>query len=84
MKLQKHLSKKGEKKYHKYVVVLPNKAVKKAGFRKGTNLEVEAIEGEIKLVKEGDTKEVGKEEEEEKQKSKKKTKKEQGRKNYIC
>ena len=52
MKLQKHFAKKiGRKKYHKYVVVLPEEEVKKAGFKKGEELEAESKKGEVRLRK---------------------------------
>ena len=84
MKLQKHLSKKGKRKYHKYVIILPSREVKKAGFRKGTNLEVVAEKGEIKLVKKA---EKGRKKEETVKSREKKIKRERNRKetkNYIC
>jgi len=50
MKLQKQLSKKrGKKIYHKYVVVLPKKLIKKAKLKVGEELEGEAREGEVRL-----------------------------------
>jgi len=52
MKLQKHFAKKiGEKKYYKYVVVIPEDEVKKAGFKKGDELEAESKKGEVRLVR---------------------------------
>lgn len=52
MKLQKHFAKKiGKKKYYKHVVVIPEEEVKKAGFKKGDELEANAKKGEIKLKK---------------------------------
>ena len=48
MKLQKHYTQK-DKKYPKYEVVLPKKAVEEAGFKEGDELEAEAKKGEIKL-----------------------------------
>jgi len=48
MKLQSHKTRK-DKDYHKYVVVLPEKVVKEAGFKEGDELEAEAKKGEIKL-----------------------------------
>ena len=50
MKLQKHYTHKG-KKYPKYEIVLPKKAVKEAGFKEGDELEAEAKKGEIKVRK---------------------------------
>ena len=50
MKVQKQLSKKiGDKTYHKYVVVLPEKVIKKAGFKEGDELEAKAKKGEVRL-----------------------------------
>ena len=52
MKLQKHFAKKiGRKKYYKHVVVIPEEEIKKAGFKKGQELEAESKKGEIKLRK---------------------------------
>jgi len=52
MKLQKRLSRKYKnKEYHKYILVLPEKAIKKAGFREGDELKSEIKKGEIKLKK---------------------------------
>ena len=52
MKLQKHLSKKrGDKIYHKYVVVIPNEIIKKANLKEGDELEATAKKDEIKLKK---------------------------------
>ena len=48
MKLQKHKTRK-DKDYCKYVVVLPNKTVKEAGFKEGDELEAEASKGEVRL-----------------------------------
>ena len=50
MKLQKHKSdyKRG---YHKYVIVIPNDVIEKAGFKEGEELKGEARKGEIKLRK---------------------------------
>lgn len=48
MKLQKQKSdyKRG---YHKYVIVMPEDAVKKSGFKEGDELEAESKKGEIRL-----------------------------------
>ncbi len=48
MKLQKQKTdyKRG---YHKYVVVIPEDAVKESGFKEGDELKAEAKKGEIKL-----------------------------------
>jgi bifunctional DNA-binding transcriptional regulator/antitoxin component of YhaV-PrlF toxin-antitoxin module len=51
MKLQAQASKSGEKKYPKYVIVLPKEVVEKAGFEKGDELEAEAFKGEITIRK---------------------------------
>ena len=52
MKLQKQLSKKrGDKTYHKYVIVIPEKKILEAGFKEGDKLEAEVKKGEIKLKK---------------------------------
>ena len=52
MKLQKQSSKKkGQKDYPKYVVVIPEKIVKEAGFKEGDELESEAKKGEVRLVR---------------------------------
>jgi bifunctional DNA-binding transcriptional regulator/antitoxin component of YhaV-PrlF toxin-antitoxin module len=50
MKLQRHYTQKG-KKYPKFEVVIPSKAVKEAGFKAGDELEAEARKGEIKIRK---------------------------------
>jgi len=50
MIIQKQLSKKrGEKIYHKYVIVLPEEALKDAGFKEGDELVAKVKKGEIKL-----------------------------------
>ena len=52
MKIQKQLSKKrGEKKYYRYVINIPEDAIKKADFKEGDELNAEAKKGEIKLIK---------------------------------
>lgn len=54
MKLQKQLSKIiGSKRYNKYVLVLPEKLVKKAGFKAGDELKADAKKGEVRLKKKG-------------------------------
>ena len=50
MKLQKHYTRK-DKKYHKYEVVIPNDIVEKSKLKEGDELEAEAKEGKIVLVK---------------------------------
>jgi len=50
MKLQKQsVGKVGDKEYHKFVVILPNEDVEKAGFKEGEELTAESKKGEIKL-----------------------------------
>ena len=50
MKLQKQsVGKVGDKEYHKFVIIIPNRAVEESGFKKGDELEAEAKKGEIKL-----------------------------------
>lgn len=50
MKIQKQLSKKrGDKVYHKYVVVIPEQALKDAHFKQGDELKAVVKKGEIKL-----------------------------------
>lgn len=52
MKVQRHLTdKRGKKKYYKYVVVIPEEEIKKAGFKKGQELKVESSNGKIVLKK---------------------------------
>lgn len=52
MKLQKRLSRiyKG-KRYHKYILVIPEKDIKKAKFKEGDELKSEVKKGEIKIKK---------------------------------
>lgn len=52
MKLQRRLSRiyKG-KEYHKYVLVIPEKEIKKAMFEEGDEIKIESKKGEIKLKK---------------------------------
>lgn len=50
MKLQKQKTD-YKRNYHKYVIVLPEKIIKKAGFKAGTKLKADAKKGEIKLKK---------------------------------
>jgi bifunctional DNA-binding transcriptional regulator/antitoxin component of YhaV-PrlF toxin-antitoxin module len=50
MKIQRHLShKRGDKVYHKYVIVLPDNLIQDSGFQEGDELEAEAKKGEIRL-----------------------------------
>jgi formylmethanofuran dehydrogenase subunit D len=50
MKLQKRLSRKyKDKKYHKYILVIPEKEIKKSGFKEGDDLKIETRKGEIKI-----------------------------------
>ncbi len=52
MKLQKQLSKIVNKKiYHKYVIVLPPKLVKKLGFKAGDELKADVKKNELRLRK---------------------------------
>ena len=52
MKLQKQLSKKrGNKIYHKYVLVIPNDIIEKSGFKSGDELLAEVKRGEVRLLK---------------------------------
>ncbi len=50
MKLQKQKTD-YKRNYHKYVIVLSEKDVEKAGFKEGDDLEPVAKNGEIKLRK---------------------------------
>ena len=51
-KLQKQVSRKiGNKKYVKYVVVLPESEIKKAGFKEGEILDVKNKNGKIVISK---------------------------------
>ncbi len=53
MKLQRQLSKKrGNKIYHKYVIVLKDELIEGAGFKEGDELEADVKKGEIRLRKE--------------------------------
>lgn len=50
MKIQKQVSdKRGDKVYHKYVIVLPEEALKDASFKPGDELKAVVKKGEIKL-----------------------------------
>ena len=52
MKLQKHISDKvNGKTYHKYVVVIPEKIIKKAKLKEGDELEPKAEKGRVVLRK---------------------------------
>jgi bifunctional DNA-binding transcriptional regulator/antitoxin component of YhaV-PrlF toxin-antitoxin module len=52
MKLQKRLSRNyKDKKYHKYIIILPEKEVIKSGFKEGDELEIESKKGKIELKK---------------------------------
>jgi bifunctional DNA-binding transcriptional regulator/antitoxin component of YhaV-PrlF toxin-antitoxin module len=52
MKVQKQLSKKrGDKIYHKYVIVLPENIIKEAKLKEGDDLDVEVKNGEVRLKK---------------------------------
>ena len=50
VKLQKQLSRKvGDKKYAKYVIVIPPKEIKEAGFKEGQELKIKSKKGRILL-----------------------------------
>ena len=52
MKIQKQVSdRRGDKVYHKYVVVLPGEAVKDAGFKEGDEVVAKVKKGEVRLVR---------------------------------
>jgi len=52
MKLQKRLSRiYNGKEYYKYVLVIPEKEIKKTGFKEGDDLKPESKKGELKLHK---------------------------------
>ena len=52
MKLQRRLSREyNDKKYHKYIIVIPEKEVKKSGFKEGNDLTINSKRGEIKISK---------------------------------
>lgn len=52
MRLQRILSRiYKEKKYYKYVLVIPEKDVKKAKFKEGDEFKTEVKEGQIKIKK---------------------------------
>jgi bifunctional DNA-binding transcriptional regulator/antitoxin component of YhaV-PrlF toxin-antitoxin module len=52
MKIQKQLSKKrGDKIYHKYVIVLPENIIKEAKLKEGDDLEATTKDGEVRLKK---------------------------------
>ncbi|GBE20383.1 hypothetical protein BMS3Abin17_01122 [archaeon BMS3Abin17] len=52
MKIQKRLSRKyKDKEYHKYIIVLPEKDIKGAGFKEGDELKTEIKKGRIQLKK---------------------------------
>ena len=74
MKVQKHKSdKRGNKQYYKYVIVLPEKELKKANIKEGDELYVSSTDskkGEIKLKKG----EKGKQEKNDKEEENKKEK----------
>ena len=51
-KLQKQMSRKiGDKKYSKYVIVIPKSEIKKAGFKEGEILEIKNKGGKIIISK---------------------------------
>jgi len=52
MKLQKRLSRiYKDKKYYKYLLVIPEKEIKKSGFKEGNELVIETKKREIKIKK---------------------------------
>jgi len=52
MKLQKRLSRiYKEKKYYKYILVIPEKEIKEAEFNEGDKLKIESKKGKIKIHK---------------------------------
>ena len=53
MKVQKQLSKKrGDKKYYRYTINLPEDKLEEAGFKEGDELEAEVVKkGEVRLRK---------------------------------
>ena len=52
MKLQKRLSRKYKnKEYYKYVLVIPEKEIKKSVFKEGDELKIESKKGEMKIKK---------------------------------
>ncbi len=51
MKLQKHVSQKhGEKKFYKYVVVLPSKTIKKLGWEESQELAFNVTAKNLLLI----------------------------------
>ena len=53
MKLQKRLSRiYNGKKYYKYIIVIPEKNIKKANLKEGDELMIESKRGKITLKKE--------------------------------
>jgi bifunctional DNA-binding transcriptional regulator/antitoxin component of YhaV-PrlF toxin-antitoxin module len=52
MKVQRQLSKKrGDKRYYRFTINIPEKIIKKVGFEKGQELEADTEEGKIILKK---------------------------------
>jgi len=52
MKLQKRLSREyNGKKYYKYIIVIPEKEIKKSKLKEGDELQIESKEKEIKMRK---------------------------------
>lgn len=50
MKVQRQfVNKRGDKIYHKYVIVISPELIEQSGFREGDELQAEAKKGEIKL-----------------------------------
>jgi len=51
-KLQKQLSRKvGEKKYPKYIVVIPPEKIREVGFKEGQELNIDVRDGKIIISK---------------------------------
>ena len=52
MKLQKRLSRKYKgKEYHKYLLVIPSKEIKKSGFKEGDILKIKTKKGKMEIKK---------------------------------
>lgn len=52
MKVQKQLSqKRGDKKYYRFTINIPEEKLNESGFKEGDELEAEAKKGEIRLRK---------------------------------
>ena len=52
MKLQKRLSRKYKgKEYYKYILVIPEKEIKKSGFKEGDKLKINTKLGKVNITK---------------------------------